>query len=407
MKALLHSTLLVLTSLITACRAGETRIPDGGATTGGLVIEALQRSGRSFNANQGFTTTDYVEFRVLHGGRAVEVEGDFGKPTRDVRDAWVLAGAPRPAVLMGSTGWTLVTELEGRAQVTPLTRHGSDATVQWLDTPDGLGPLHYSRLRIDANDPRTLQGGRRLLVGGQVVLDVDTLQWRRLELRVPPGYQDAGLALTLWPAAGGALVSLYRSEANSPHDALLVVSDPATGVSRTLAFDLGTTGRRGFDNPDAAWLDEHFEIVTRPDGEHVLSQRAGRMPPAAWQFRYQFGAAAPVGPQGPVQGLTLAPVLPSMLQAALALSHAELKTKDAPPRPGDPAEPGFARVAMWLAPMVFRYDPAAQALIVESAGDPGALDALGAVREVGSLLQDRLSDGTLRAHLAEARRRNQ
>ncbi|KQW45383.1 MULTISPECIES: hypothetical protein [unclassified Roseateles] len=404
MRTLLRAALLVVTSLITACRAGEARIPDGGARIGGLVIEALQRSGRNFDANQGFTTTDYVEFRVLHGGRAIAVEGDFGKRSPDVRDAWVLVGASRPAVLMGSSGWTLVAEHEGRLEVTPLTPHGSGTTVQWMDWPEGLGPAHHSRLRTDAKDPRRLEGGRRLLIGDQVVLDVDTLQWRRLDLRVPPGYKDSGVAPTLWPAAGGALVRLYAGEANSPHDALLVVSDPATGGSRTLAFDLGTTGRPGFASPDAAWLDEHFELVTGPDGERALSQRAGRTPPAPWQFRYQFGAAAPVGPEGPVQRLTLAPVLPSMLQAALALSHAELKTKDMPLRTGDPAGPGFARVSMWLAPMVFRFDAATQALVIVSEDGSSPLDALAAVREVGSLLADRLNDGSLRAHLADHRR---
>lgn len=411
MKRLLHHTMIAASSLISACWSGDSLIPDGGATTGGLVIEALQRSARNFSANYGFTRTDYVEFRVLHRGRAVAVAGDAGKPLHEVRDAWVLADAPRPAVLMGNTGWNLVTEeADGRVQLTPLTPPGGDGSVQWLDTPGGLGPLHRSQLRSDAKDPRVLQGGRRLLIGGSVVLDVDTLQWRRLELRVPAGYQDTGVETTLWPAAGGALVMLYRGASNSPHDSLLVVSEPASGASHMLGFDLGSTGRRAFQRPDAAWLDRHFELTAGPDGPEGPDAQAPRLRQRSvasdtpWQLHYQLGAAVPAGPLASVQRFSLAPARPSMLQAAHALAAAELHTQDLPPLDGDPPTAGFVRVKMWLAPLVFRFDAATQALIVESDGAPGLLQAQAAVREVGALLEERLGAGALGQHLAPEQR---
>jgi len=404
-QSLLHRTVIAATSLISACWAGDSRIPDGGASTGGLVIEALQRSARNFSANYGFTHTDYVEFRVLHRGRAIAVAGEAGKPLSEVRDAWVLADAPRPAVLMGNTGWNLVTEeADGHVRLTPLTPHGGDGSVQWLDTPTGLGPLHRSQLRSDAKDPRVLRGGRRLLIGGSVVLDVDTLQWRRLELRVPQGYQDTGLEPVLWPAAGGALVTLYRGASNSPHDSLLVVSEPASGASHILGFDLGSTGRREFQRPDAAWLDRHFELATQPDGPPPRLRQRRVASDAPWQLRYQLGAAVPAGPQASLQRLSLAPVRPSMLQAAHALAATTLQTQDLPPLAGDPPAAGFVRVKMWLAPLVLRFDPATQALIVESDGAQGLLQAQAAVREVGTLLEQQLGEGKLGQHLLRDKR---
>lgn len=131
----------------------------------------------------------------------------------------------------------------------------------------------------------------------------------------------------------------------------------------------------------------------------TLRQRPAA-PGAAWTARYEFGAAAPAGRQGPAPRYTLWPVRPSMWAAARAAVIDQLKAEPAPAQPGDPPAPGFGRLSMWIVPVVVRHDAARQALVVESEWPQAPLQAQSAVEQIGELLDGKLADRSLRDHLA-------
>jgi hypothetical protein len=225
MRRLIRSTLLAVAApVLSACWGQPAAAPT--ASAGALTIEVVPQTARNFDANYGLTRQSFVEFRVRHRGQAVDVTGTDGKPTALFRDAWVLAGAPRPAVLVGGAAWHLITDDDGRAKVATVAA-GNAGTVQWLDAPGGLGPVLRSGLRRDAADARTLQGGRRLLLNGTAVLDVATLQVQPLSLDVPAGYEAVGAPPLGLSPDGRKLVLLYRGASNSRRDPA-----PAPGCAR-------------------------------------------------------------------------------------------------------------------------------------------------------------------------------
>lgn len=370
-------------------------------STGGLSIQTSQRSARSFNANVGFHKTSYIEFQVLHQGKPLSVTGPEGKPLRDFRDAWVLLDAPQPSVLAGDgQSWYLITDLPTSNPKVTRVGGGHQGQVQWIDAPSGPGENFASiQIRTEANDDRSLRGGQRLLLNRSQVLDLRSLRLQALNLTVPAGYEWAGLPSLALSPDGRQLVWLYRGESNHVRDALLLIADTQQPQNTLLSVDLKTLGIEDWQAPTATWLDKHFEWVAGPDGIHRLQPRAARTK-ADWSARYEYGMAAPRGPQGAQPRYRIWPVKASLLAGARTAVIEELRADPAPARAGDPEPTVFARLSMSVYPVVMRYDAAQRTLVVE-APELDPLRAQSAINYIGELIDAKLAEGAFRKHLAD------
>jgi hypothetical protein len=181
---------------------------------------------------------------------------------------------------------------------------------------------------------------------------------------------------------------------------LLLVADLEQPQRDLLHVDLKARGIDRWDQLSAQSLGQHFEWRPGPDGAQRLQARPARAP-AAWRTRYDYGMAAPRGPQGPMPRYTLWPVRPAMLAAARAAVVDELKAEPAPARAGDPPPERYKRLSMSVYPVVMRYDAAQQALVVETPELPN-LTGQSAVDFIGELIDGRLAGGAWQAHLAPA-----
>lgn len=381
---------------------GSTAAPV--AAVGGIsIVETTERT-RDFNANVGFTRHTVLRFEVLHQGRPVALPGPAGQSAdQDFWDAWVLPGAPRPAVLAGREALYLFTEDAGQLQalmVAPANERRR-ATVQWLDADGGQpGPVHHVNIRDSAEDVRQLQGGRRLLLNHRVVLDVTTLQSQAVELMQAPGFTAPGEPVLALSPQGSKLVSQLQSEAASAHDGALLLINLANGQRDLLHFDAKVLGASTPEATTREWLAEHFVWTRGPKGdEHLLRRAPPAEPKPRWQSRYEIGSQAPMGRAVRAPRYLLWPVSPAMWWALLNYAEDELQGRRAAAEAGDPPSTSFARLMMAHVPVAIGYDAAKRQLVVQSEFPGGELWSKQVVEILGEWLDAELAAGRLQQHL--------
>lgn len=370
------------------------------AASGPFTLQVVEKkSGLQFSANHGFHRIDYQMLRLVHNGRAVAVPDGHGGSRTELRDAWLLADAPRPAVLVGGDTWVLVTERDGRPHLETLVADGR-GSLQWTDMPGGPGPVHVSRTRVEPV-PLTLQGGRRLLLDRGTVLDVQTLRWQPLSLDLPPGYSVSETGLLGASPDGRALAFLLRGESNSARDAAIVVTATDRRAQEVLALDLKPyTGLDHIAAP-ADLLVQHFRWQLQGQGDALPRlQPLAPARDATWTSDYRFGLRAARVNGTPVPSYTLSPVLPAMLAAAREQVIAQCGGQPAPAVAGDPPADRHARLKLWVVPVLMRFDAGARALVVESEHPESPLWAQQMVRCIGEQLDSQLAAGALQAQLA-------
>ena len=275
-------------------------LPTGTVAHGPFEIFAgVKRISTGSFPNQGgnpFASREVSEFQVRWRGKAVAAPGGNQRFWRVLR----LQGAPRPALLLVTTGFVLATEdAAGQLQITPIKAESASlAEVQWLDSADGQpGPSQSFGIEAvaDMQAGTQLAGGRWLRLGSRSVIDVSALRVYPVDPWVPmlPGVPvtsisregdevrafSPGRSLYVLAAAG---IDYSRADQADAHGLLVV--DIAQGTAVELRVD---RKRFRFAEPgdvSPAWINHHFAWQRDGTGRERLVPRE-RFAPWPWRSR--------------------------------------------------------------------------------------------------------------------------
>lgn len=367
---------------------------------GPFTLQTLRLRGRlQFNANVGLVRPSYVEYQVLRDGQTVAVTDASGRRST-FQHGWVLPRAVQAALLVGgSEGWWLLTEREGRVQ-TDLLEQGGDGVLEWADI---VRPtvLAGGGLRIDEVEPMSLEAGRLLLVNRRVLLDTHTLSRVTLPQEMPAGYQPVSTGLLGLSPDRRALARIYVGASLSWRDALITVTELATGKTRLLPMDLQAqmVPQRADLSPREQLL-PHLRWQNSGSSVQGLELRPPEHADTPWSAEFLLGLRAPRLANGDaVPRFVLGPVRPSMLTAAQTELVRALGYEALPPQAGD-APDKVVHLGGSFVPLRLQLDGAHATLHIEAERAPSALWAQQAVVQSGELLLARLRAGALREHLA-------
>lgn len=252
-----------------------------------IVAHGRRISTGTFPNNGGnpFATQEVTLFSLRWHGRTVEVPGRGSRFWQVLR----LVDAPRPAVLLVERDFTLVTEDGGQLRIQPFqSESASLAEAQWLDSEAGQPgePQAWGIAKVDPATQTALQGGRYLLLGSRLVLDVARLQWHAVEPWVPmvPGkpvtelQREGDRARAFSPGRtqyvlAGSQIDYARGGRGQVHG-LLVVDIP-----RGSAYELRVDRRRmpfaDASDMDLRWIGHYFTWQRNAQGQEQLVPRAG------------------------------------------------------------------------------------------------------------------------------------
>ena len=283
-----------------ASAADSQPLPTGTVAHGPFeIIVGVKRISTGSFPNQGgspFASRDVSEFQVRWRGKAVAMPGGNQRFWRVLR----LQGAPRPALLLVTTGFVLATEdAAGQLQLTPIKAESSSlAELQWLDSADGQpGPSQTFGIEAvaDMQAGTQLAGGRWLRFGSRSVIDVSTLRVYPVDPWVP---MLPGVPITSISREGDevrafspgrtqyalAAAGIDYGRADQAHAYGLLVVDIAQGTAVELRVD---RKRFRFAEPrdiDAAWINHHFVWQRDGAGRERLLPRE-RFAPWPWRSR--------------------------------------------------------------------------------------------------------------------------
>lgn len=259
-----------------------------------MRVKKIAAGGFPNTSANPFERREVTEFRAYHRGKRLAVRYRNGEHDDGFWEAWFLDGAPRPALLLATTGIWLVTEEDGVAKVEALVEgegDGSGAQLQWLDGADGQ-PLPSVAVGIgDARGaPRGHREGTLLLLSRKVLLDTRSLAVTRFRvndsepLRQAEGYNAGGKdALHLSPGRSQYALLGSRS-ADSGYELAVVVADPGRGRAYAVPFERNETRLADREEATRAWFEHHFRWVREASGEERL-QRRGDVPALPWLGR--------------------------------------------------------------------------------------------------------------------------
>ncbi|MBL8341658.1 MAG: hypothetical protein JNL30_09335 [Rubrivivax sp.] len=270
-----------------------------------IVAEGRRISSGTFPNTSGnpFASIEVISFSVRWRGREVEVPVVGRRFWRVLR----LADAPRPALLVSTTDFHLLTEEDGQLRVQSLGPKSTNiARVQWLDSEQGQpGPvLMFGIERVLPDDGTLLRGGRWLRLPYNRMLDVKTLTLHETRPRAPqregvalPALRaDDSPALMLAPDQGSYVtgVAIYdrarHLATGKVHYRHALVVLHITGAEEAYALPLDRSVTRYIDGSDFSvpWLQHHFEWKRDAAGRDRLEARANfeRWP---WTVRYSEG----------------------------------------------------------------------------------------------------------------------
>lgn len=234
-------------------------------------------SGRFPNlSGNPFERREVTEFRLYHQGERLAIQTSGGQ-LDSFWDARFLDGAPRPAVLLATTGLWLVTEENGVLKIEGLKQQDtSSATIQWLDADDGQPARPVSvGIRDARGEPRGDRRGALLLLGRGVVLDLRTLAIQRFRPYQIDGYSVSNAdALRLSP---GRSQYVMLGEQPSPDGTVYAVVVADAGRKQAYALPFDRKSARLYDTREisAAWFDHHFAWTRDAGGRERLVRREG------------------------------------------------------------------------------------------------------------------------------------
>lgn len=302
-----HLFRLLATVALAAAAPGAVvaGLAEGRVAHGPFEIEAgVRRVSTGTFPNQGgnpFRSREVSEFQLRWKGQLVAV----GSQTR-FWHVLRLSGAPRPALLLVTTGFVLVSEdPSGRLQLQPVRAESASlAELQWLDERNGQpGPSRSFGLEAvrDLQAGTQLQGGRWLRLGSRSILDVATLAVHAVDPWVPivPGQpitslsREGDVARAFSPGRTHYVLAAAGPDygrPGQPHAYGLLVVDIASGVASEIRF---ARERMRFAEPadiDAAWIGHHFRWQRGPGGGDRLEPRAQFAP---WPWRARLWESRP------------------------------------------------------------------------------------------------------------------
>ena len=240
--------------------------------------------------NQGgnpFATREVMGFSVRWRGQAVQVPGRGDRFWNVLR----LPDAPQPALLLVQRDFTLVTEQDGQLQVQPLSSASNSlAEAQWLDSEDGQPgePLIWGMGRVDVATETVLRGGRFLLLGSRLVLDVQKLALHAMQpwAPTPPGQPDVSLARAgdrvraFSPGRTQYVLAGWQNDYARGHGLVhgLIVVDLQGAPNYELQVDRRRMPFADLETMDGAWISHYFAWQKDAAGRERLVPRAGASP---------------------------------------------------------------------------------------------------------------------------------
>lgn len=390
----------LLPTLALAATEAPTSEPD--LQAGPFTLQTVrQRGSLQFNANYGFIRPTYFERRVLLGGRPLALTTAPGERTTFFRHAWVLPSAAQPTLLLGDRqGWWLLTDKAGQPQLDGLLRD-EDTGIEWVESAEPATD-NASQVRSSEGEPMRLEGGRFLVINRKLLLDTQTLRRVNLPQTVPAGYTPVSTGLLALSPDGRALARWYRGESLSWRDALITVTDLATGRVSQQSVDLQALTGLADSVPRHSVL-PLMVWQAQGSGTPTLQWQAAANGHPPWQADFQLGLRAPRGPQDEaVPRFVIGPVRPSMLRAAQSELE-EMGYVAQPPAAGGVATADVVHLGESFVPLRLQLDRANRTLLIQAERAPGVLWAQQAVVQAGERLLSRLQAGGLREHLIGSR----
>ena len=264
------------------------------------IVASIRRISSGTFPNQGgnpFATVAVSDFQLRWHGKIVSAPSGAQKFWTILR----LVGAPRPSVLLVTTGFVLVNEDDsGKLQMTPLSCESNTlAESQWLDADGGQpGPVALYGIGevADLQSGTTLAGGRWLRLGSRCVMDVNTLVVHRVTPWVPivPGVpitsisREGDTARAFSPGKTKyvlAAAGIDYGAADQRHAYGFLVVDIATGVATEIRVDRQRYRFAGVDDITPAWLDHHFLWQRDANGREQFLPRERFKP---WKWRSEM-----------------------------------------------------------------------------------------------------------------------
>lgn len=299
-----------------------------------------------------FERREVTEFRAYHRGKRLAARYPNGEEDDGFWEAWFLDGAPRPALLLATTGIWLVTEQDGVAKVETLVEaETSGAQLQWLDGADGQpSPTVHVGIGDARGTPRGHREGTLLLLSRNVLLDTRSLAVTRFRvtdsepLRQAEKY-NAGNIDALHLSPGRSQYALLGSrDADLGYDYAIVVADPGRGRAYAVPFERSATRLADRTEANRAWFEHHFTWVREPSGEERL-QRRSDAPPWPWLGRLSRSGGFRVGYRLPGAGPGLRAVFEAFVAERFAVERL----------PADPQDPDSTRLRAGGWNYVIRY----------------------------------------------------
>ncbi|MFT3777352.1 MAG: hypothetical protein QM772_03565 [Ottowia sp.] len=297
------------------------------------IVASGRRISTGTFPNQGgspFATQEVTSFSLRWRGQLVQVPGRGDRFWQVLR----LPDAPRPALLLVERDFTLVTEDGGQLKVEPLRSQSSSlAEAQWLDSEAGQPgePMIWGIAKADMTQT-ALQGGRFLLLGSALVLDVQRLQLHSVSpsVFVPSGQPDTGLARdgdrarAFSPGRSQYVLAASQTDyarGDGRVHGLLVV-DMARGSAYELRVDRKRMPFADTDDMDLRWINHYFVWRRDGQGQERLTPRpdARRLP---WRGRLS-------APPGRVAQYSIARVQPALLDVLRQVVLAQPGAASAP-----------------------------------------------------------------------------
>lgn len=232
--------------------------------------------------NLGWGRTEHYSLR--YHGEPFRFEGKAGEGSDktafyETFNSLVTFPAPEPVALinvgdpMNTSFFYLLREVDGQVHAEFLIEGRGGVSVDWLD-PD---PKSAPKVRDITLHRGHLEGGRFLLVGGQCVLDTQTLTkyvFPRPEGARPNPFKPT---LTISPDH----YSLVRYGYREGDDAeVLIVMDFVDGTSEIVPIDAKLTRHqpRNWEELDEAWANHYFEWIHLPGAHDRLAARRDVVP---------------------------------------------------------------------------------------------------------------------------------
>lgn len=250
---------------------------------GPFTIHCKTVSRREFSMNYGRMGTHVrTDYAILYKAAPVVFPAALQTNTgySNLWKVYILAEAPRPALIAGSQSMYLITEEGGKAKLTVLDEQSSGfAGVQWLDSEDGQ-PARMQEVYMseDTDSSLVLTGGNYLLISSRTVLRISDLSIHSLHNR---NWIDGYSILAPNGAVGFSPDQqqvAFPGSRNDQTDHLkyhyaLLVFDHTTAGSYLVPFDQTDTRMRDVHTIDRTWLETFFEWRQEENGAYRLQLR--------------------------------------------------------------------------------------------------------------------------------------